>query len=93
MTLVSDGDNERRNMNIELNEVDRFAFVSMIISMVMFLIGLFWDGLVGVHVAHHEGLGLGQIIWCTFWGIYSIWAWSINSKWRNYIKQIHKIGK
>jgi hypothetical protein len=47
----------------------------------MFIIGLAWDKIVGVQVQHSEGLGLMQIIWLSFWGLYTLYGWMIQDKW------------
>ena len=64
-----------------INEVESFALVATIVGIAMFGIGLAWDKIAGVQIAHNPGLGLGQILWCAFWGVFSVWGMLIATKW------------
>lgn len=78
-------------MDIDLKEIEWYGFISMLMGIVLTLIGCFWDRFLGVSISHHEGYGSLQILWISFWGLYSFWSWSINLKWKSYNKQIHNL--
>jgi hypothetical protein len=83
-------------MKIEPREVEIFGFVSMVMGISLTLMGCFWDDIVTLKMFHqniivHKGYGAGQIIWMSFWALYSFWAWAVGIKWRNYQRQIHSL--
>lgn len=63
------------------NSIEVFAWVSAMVGMAMFVVGLFWDYIAGVNVAHNEGLGIGQICWLAFWGLYTLYGWLLQNEW------------
>ena len=65
----------------KINEVEGFAYFSMLVGFAMLTVGLLWDKIAGVQIAHNEGLGLGQMLWIAFWGLFSVYGMLIASKW------------
>ena len=80
-------------MTVHLKEVQHFGLVSMFIGFGVFLFIGFWDGIAGIHVNHNQGYGWMQVLGMASSGIYSLWAYSIHLKWKEYIKHIHGCGK
>lgn len=80
-------------MNINIKEVGWFGLVSMVVGMVLFFIALLWDKIVGVQITHNEGFGYMQILALGGSGLYSFWAWTVNAKWRDYLKKVHGMNK
>jgi len=69
-------------LDFKTNELESFAMVSMLLSLSLLIIGALFDPLAKKFgITHQSGFGLGQIIWCAFWGVYSFWAYTIASKW------------
>jgi hypothetical protein len=57
-------------MKIELNELDHYTLVNLVISVGMFLFGMFFDWIANVMTwTHNETFSAGQILWCGLWGI------------------------
>lgn len=64
------------------NELEIFALISMVLGCSMFVIGAAFDPIaMKFLINHQQGFGLGQVVWCAFWGLYSFWAYSISIKW------------
>lgn len=63
------------------NEIEAFAWISMVVGMVMFAGGLMWDKIAGVQVQHAKGLGVMQILWLAFWGLYTLYGFVIQDRW------------
>lgn len=64
-----------------VNELEVFAWISMGVGMLMFLGGIFWDKIAGIHITHRPGFGWMQIAWCAFWGLYTFYGWAIQDRW------------
>lgn len=76
-------------MMIEPKEVEWFGLVSMWFGMIVFVVVCSWDAVAGSMLLQHSaGLGWQQIVVLSFSGLYSLWAWSINAKWKEYQKMI-----
>jgi len=77
-------------MDIQLKEVQHFGLVSMILSAIVCLFAISWDFTVGSYViTRHDGYGYMQILVIAGSGLYSLWAWTIHLKFKQYIKLIH----
>ena len=79
-------------MDIKLEEVQWFGFVSMLMGMCVFVIACIWDNVIGVTAHHNEGYGAFQITVIAASGLYTFWAYSVHLKWKEYRKMIHKMG-
>ena len=77
---------------INLQEVKWFGLVSMFMGAIIFIVTAFWDNMVGIQVVHHDGYGLGQILVMATSGIYTLWAYFIHLKWREYLKMVHGLN-
>ena len=80
-------------MNIKLEEVQHFGLVSMFIGLGIFVFTASWDGVAGIHINHNQGYGWMQVLGMASSGMYSLWAYSIHLKWKEYRKHIHGCGK
>ena len=62
---------------MKYNELDLKFLLDLVLGISMFLIGVFWDMLpyVRLNFYHKPDFGLGQFIWCAFWGIYILGTW------------------
>ena len=79
-------------MDIKLEEVKWFGLVSTFIGVAIFIVACSFDLIAGKMAwQHQEGLGTGQVLLMAMSGIYSMWALSINVKWKKYIWKIHRI--
>lgn len=78
-------------MEIKLEEVEHFGFVSMLMGIIVFIIACSWDNLLGITMNHHTGYGWFQMTVMAGSGLYSMWAYTINLKWREYQKKIHRL--
>lgn len=67
--------------DVKTNELELHFIVSAIVGAMMFLVGAFWDGIIGVKVPHHEGWGIWQILWCAGWGMLTLWSYFMATKW------------
>jgi len=77
-------------MSIQLKEVQHFGFVSMILSGMVCLFAISWDFTVGSYViTRNNGYGWMQILVIAGSGLYSLWAWLIHLKYKDYIAKIH----
>ncbi len=65
----------------KMNEVEGFSYFAMLVGFVMLIVGLLWDKIAGVQIAHNEGIGLAQMLWIAFWGLFSVWGMLIATKW------------
>lgn len=67
--------------DLKINSIEGFALVSMVMGATIFMVTLFFDQLVGVQVAHNEGLGLGQILVLAASGLYVFWGYCMVRTW------------
>lgn len=64
-------------MKVTWNELDLKLTVDITIAVIMFLVGMFWDGIAQAFLLRHstEGFPLLQMAWCSFWAVYGGWSY------------------
>ena len=79
-------------MKDDIKEMEMFGLVSLFIGIAIFIASCFWDVIAGRMLWHHnQGYGWEQIVTMSMSGLYSLWALTINRKWNEYQKKIHKL--
>jgi hypothetical protein len=66
---------------VKTNEVEIFAWVSILLGLVAFTTILLWDWIVGPHIAHNEGYGYLQILALAGIGLYVLFGVFISQRW------------
>ena len=79
-------------MDVNLKEVQRFSEVSMVMGSLVFIVACVWDNVIGITAYHNEGYGWMQIMVLATSGLYTLWAYFIHLKWKEYLKMVHGLN-